>query len=734
MNHFTDKIKRLLKTFLTTCSNCFSLFFIAIYKAKGCFLFFIFACSFNSFSQSIDQKKIDSLKNVVENIKDEKLKISVLLELSRAHQSIKISESEKYSEMAYKLIKKNKLNSQLGNYWHVKAEEHLLKSDISKANDFIKKAENHFLKEKRYDKYIDAVIIESKIYLYSGDIKKSKACIKSLIQKHKNTKYQSEIANSYIMLAIAEASDSKLINAIDNLEKALLIFRKTNNRNGILECYGLISQFHISTQTYDKALIYAKKAMNEKSFEKSEQTLSSEHLTLAMIYYYSKKYLKASDEIDKSILKANNIGDELLNNKIIRYYVKINAALKNNDKLIKFCTTKLKHFDENSDMNFILYYGLSSSYFEKKQYDLSKKYNTLLLNLLQSEDKYAEAYINYDLSLYELFAKTESKLKNYSLAYLYQTKYTEMNDEFVKNQNISKVLELQEAFNSNQKDLALKDLTISEQKQKLEIVKQKNFNSRLFIFIVFIIVALSIVFIAFINNKKKNNLLHTKNKIISEKIAQVEEQKTALSKSLEERELLLKEIHHRVKNNLQVIMSLLNIQAKEGVNPNIEDFLEKAQSRVSSMSLIHQSLYENEQFDRINFEDYLTKLTRNLVRLFGVEFKHTSFKIDAKDIFLDIQTAIPLGLILNELLSNSFKHAFSNFDEALISIDIKKIDEKQFIMVFSDNGKGYSVENLTANSLGLELVKLLAKQLKGSIEKQNSNETSYTMYFKEIIN
>lgn len=696
----------------------FIIFFLSVYKGH---------------SQEKSSKRIDSLKIEVKKIKNEKLKLPVLLELATLYLDFKIAESKSYSDEALSIIQKNKLDSQLGDYWFLKAKELLLMSETIEALKMIKKAQIYFLKYKKYNKYLDAVITESKIFLYSDELQKSKECLKSSIKKYGNSKFQLEIANIYVMLGVCESSDNKLINSIACLEKALSIQKKINNKKGVYDCNSMISQFYIDTQTYDKALKYAKIVKNDTSFKKNNVALASEHLTFAMIYYYSKNYSKASTEIDKCLSLVNGVGNMLLYDKISRFYVKINAQLKNDDKLISFCNENLKKYNESSDINFILYYGLSSSYYNKKQYILSKKYNDLMFDLFKAEEKWIIEIINNDLNLYELFAKTEYALKNYSQAYLFQKKHAEYKDEYSTKQNLLKVLELQEAFDSKQKDLELKDLTISKQNQKLEIINQKNYSSKLLILIFSVLVAFSLALIGFFNNKKKNKQLNYKNNIISEKIMVVEEQKIKLSQSVAERDLLLKDIHHRVKNNLQIVMSLLNIQAKEGVNLNINDFVEKAQSRVSLMSLIHQSLYENEKFDSINFQNYLEKLTSSLISLFGLDSTNIRFEIKSNDIYLDIQTAIPLGLILNELLSNSFKHAFSNLDNALIIIKINKVDEKSYVLYYSDNGKGYLNNEIKGKSLGLELVNLLAKQMKGKIEKQNTKATQYTMHFMEKI-
>ncbi len=216
--------------------------------------------------------------------------------------------------------------------------------------------------------------------------------------------------------------------------------------------------------------------------------------------------------------------------------------------------------------------------------------------------------------------------------------------------------------------------------------------------------------------------------IIEERTSEILDQKNIIEKSLAERESLLKEIHHRVKNNLQIIASLLYLQSGKFENEDFKKVLEEGQGRVRSMALIHQKLYENEDLKSIPFGEYLQELLGEIKASFGAE--NVSLKIDADDIQFDVETAVPLGLIVNELATNAFKYAFEGLEEGTFSIMLKKQGD-QFQLEIADDGKGIpeEIDIRRTKSLGLRLVKMLSVQLEGEYEFETKNGTVFKMNF-----
>lgn len=207
-----------------------------------------------------------------------------------------------------------------------------------------------------------------------------------------------------------------------------------------------------------------------------------------------------------------------------------------------------------------------------------------------------------------------------------------------------------------------------------------------------------------------------------------------VKKSLLEKEMLLKEIHHRVKNNLMVISSLLSLQSRYIKDEVSKSIFKESQNRARSMALIHELLYRSTDLKRINFGDYIKTLTNELFRMYVTDPNRIKLNINVEDVMLDINTAIPLGLIVNELVSNSMKHAFPNDRKGKIDIEFK-LEDGIYSMIVSDNGVGfpkdYDLE--VSDSLGLRIVNSLTEQIDGQIELERTNGTRYIIKFKEEI-
>ncbi len=209
-----------------------------------------------------------------------------------------------------------------------------------------------------------------------------------------------------------------------------------------------------------------------------------------------------------------------------------------------------------------------------------------------------------------------------------------------------------------------------------------------------------------------------------------------LEKSLHEKEVLLREIHHRVKNNMQIISSLLNLQSQHVDEMETLNVLKESQGRVKSMAMIHENLYQSPSLTRIDFKDYIAKLTSNIFYTYGVQNHEIDLIFDVEDVEMNIDTAIPCGLIINELVTNSLKYAFppskTNY-KGIIKIELKHV-ESQFKLVILDNGIGIpsDINPENTKTLGLLLVTNLVNQMDGKLKINMSNGTEFTIIFKEL--
>ncbi len=204
-----------------------------------------------------------------------------------------------------------------------------------------------------------------------------------------------------------------------------------------------------------------------------------------------------------------------------------------------------------------------------------------------------------------------------------------------------------------------------------------------------------------------------------------------MKKSLKEKELLLQEIHHRVKNNLQIIVSLLKLQSRYIFDARDLEIFNKSRARVETMSLIHEKLYRSADLSNINMGNYLRDLTGHLFKAYGVGPEDINLVINSEDVNVGMDTAIPCGLILNELISNSLKHAFGSTQKGRIGINVS-VENGSINLNVCDNGiglpKDFDFEK--TDTLGLQLVSTLIKQLDGEISiKSSLIGTEYCNYF-----
>ncbi len=206
-----------------------------------------------------------------------------------------------------------------------------------------------------------------------------------------------------------------------------------------------------------------------------------------------------------------------------------------------------------------------------------------------------------------------------------------------------------------------------------------------------------------------------------------------ISRSLKEKEVLLKEIHHRVKNNLQIVSSLFYFQSKKITDPVTLEIFRDGQNRVKSMALIHEKLYQSGDLANIDFKEYVKKLSNFLFQSYGVNQSKFKLKNNVTNVQLNVNMAVPCGLIINELISNSFKHGFKGMESGEIRIDMEHDENNKLILKVSDNGKGMPKDlNIAeSDSLGLRLVNNLTIQLNGKVEFFNRNGTTVKITFED---
>jgi two-component sensor histidine kinase len=311
---------------------------------------------------------------------------------------------------------------------------------------------------------------------------------------------------------------------------------------------------------------------------------------------------------------------------------------------------------------------------------------------------------NFYLSqAYERLSRAYAKSHNYKEAIDAFAVYDSLKKEVFLENSEQRMALLRTEF-----DLAEKESMIQGMQERIN--KQSSTQTLISIIAGLLLVLLLVLYVTYENNKKKNILLEKQN---------------------QEKEFLLKEIHHRVKNNLGIVSSLLDLQADKIKDPKITSAIEESRNRVYSMSMIHQKLYQGKNLSSIGMKEYLVDLSQHILDSFGQEGS-IEYEYDLEDMELDVDSAIPVGLIVNELLTNSYKHAFPNSRKGVINITCKHISEDRILLEVADNGIGlleFDKEDDQGSGFGTQLIDLLIQQLDGSIMTVNGSGTRIRMEF-----
>lgn len=360
-------------------------------------------------------------------------------------------------------------------------------------------------------------------------------------------------------------------------------------------------------------------------------------------------------------------------------------------------------------------------YLQLKNYDEAQSLHLKSLNLAR-ELKNSEKIKLAGNALSTIYAIKG----NYKNAYEMSLLLKQVSDSLNKNEIRQKVLQTRLSYDS------LKQIERTKIHQKDILQKQSEIeNSKktmyLTIAALVLVLTLAITFYRGYNSTKKTNA------IIERQKKEAEEKNVIIENSLKEKEILLKEIHHRVKNNLQIISSLLNLQAKQVKDEETKKIMNEARMRIASMALIHQKIYQSGNLGSVDMQTYIEQMFQAVETTFNNNKKNISHYINTHEIILDIDTSIPLGLIINELLTNIYKYAFVNRNAGMIVVTLENKTETEMELKVSDNGIGLPADfnPETRGSLGLKLVKGLANQINGTVRFENKNGTHCLITFKK---
>lgn len=589
------------------------------------------------------------------------------------------------------------------------------------------------------------------------NIDSAQSLSKKLETKALKNKDTLALIEAYNYLGIISKRLHKNYQALDYLYKSLDLKKNISSSKSISNTLNSIGSTHHKNGDLDLALDLYLKAIKVIESEPFSIYQTAPHLNICRLYIDIQETEKAKTELIKTtFLISKNLDSTeipILENLWGMYYQNINqidsAKVHYNNSLIYNQKYGSKSSLANSFNNMAIIYfyenELEKSYLNfKYSYEIRKSCNDTtgqlasLCNLgdfqkeINNQDS-ALFYYKKGLSLAlekksnidirdfylgisninEARGNTTEALKNYKL-------YVDFHEKATKNKNIKRVEELEAKYQFEQQEKQInrtkknnKQLTTANHLIEKERKRAKNLNY-LFILLTILLVSTIIIisYILFKNNRLSKDL-----------------KETAISK--EEKITLIKEVHHRVKNNLQIITSLLRLQASTISDEKTVSHFVDCEQRIAAMALVHEKLYKSNNFSAINLSEYVDELIRNLIASYSSNFlviKDTSIELEE----LDLDTIIPVSLIINECVTNSFKHGYSSDNKNFtISCKIIKETNKTVKILIGDNGVGFP-ENFSLknnNSLGVELIDSLIEQIDGSVNIINQNGAYYEITF-----
>lgn len=496
--------------------------------------------------------------------------------------------------------------------------------------------------------------------------------------------------------------------------------------NGVdypLWSYNIQSRLYLQLQQYDKAISQLKSEITllYKNPKRDSLIIPSAYNDLGYYYHLKKDYINALSYYNKAIqtatkgLKTTNpfaYKSVLLSSKsnIANLHLDRNEYGKTISVINEDILPKIEN--KNTPIYIQSYLMLGEAYLKTNKFNETKS----IIETLEHICCFNE--VKLKIQLLELQSSYYEKKEDFETSLKYTSEIKHLKDSLlsVQNLNLLKSTELNYFIENKEKEVTAKNQII-EEKEKTNLI----------IIIIGLIALLTTSFFAFQNNRRKRLEIEKMNASISKKNEEIK-------LSLHEKELLLKEIHHRVKNNLQIISGILSLQNNSISDEKAKQILVDGQDRIQTIALLHKTMYQNENFNMVSFQTYSNELITYIKQANITANKNITIHQEIEDVQFNIDTAIPLSLIINEIITNCYKHAFENKTEGSISISIKKQTDDFYELIIEDNGNGLpenfnSFEN--SKSVGFDLIHGLCQQIDGEIEITSKNGTKITIQFKE---
>ncbi|GLR17456.1 sensor histidine kinase [Portibacter lacus] len=524
------------------------------------------------------------------------------------------------------------------------------------------------------------------------------------LEHYKLAGNQKKIADTYKNISIDYMNNNSYDNAEEVLFEAIAIFEELEDEQGLAGCYKNLSSMFRVLEEPEKSIKYANLAIpifvQELDYYNHSITLFNLIISHRLLKNYDDAY-EAADACIKMV--DEHVPSEVfIKSRAYSYRSEISKDKGDYDEMLSDAMEAWKIVEAKIGIEGAASYRTEIG----DAYRLKGDYKAALDHLLAGVIAIEKRGMDQIWDQYFHLADTYKNLGNYEKAYEYQEKSIAAKDKMINDKITNLESEAVIKYETGKKDQAL----LVQESQ----LKQKTIIQWLSIGAAAILAAF--LFVLYFNYRK--------NKVITAELA-IKNQ---------ENELLLKEIHHRVKNNLQTISSLLNMQSKSIDDSAAFDAIKESKNRVASMALIHQTLYQGENLASIEMRNYFTIMGEAIIDGFGEKAENVTLEVEMNEIELDVDEAIPIGLITNELITNSIKYAFPEKQKGVISISMKTLPDKSYQLVIADNGvSDGNIEEVKGTGFGSILINLLTAQLGGKLDVLKENGTSAIIQFPPQI-
>ena len=657
---------------------------------------------------SFSAKTADSSEIYIHRLTDKSLSISQRIKTYiKLHHLLELKDSksaQSYLEKGYELAKK--VNSYYGKAWYFKINAYtsLTRGEIQKGINQSKTAAYYFIKNQDTLNYLESNYQAAYGLIVTSKNMEAKKLLLSSIQQIESNSYYKQQGMIYSLLSHVE-SDHNLLKALSYLTQSYDACLKAKNYAGLYSVFTDFSAFYTNIEDYKKALNNSYKALYwvKKIKPVVDFDLATVYLNIASCYIQLHQYNQALYFIEKADIVANHINSNssLLKGKFNRAqcYYYLNELEKAEQLMNSISFTTLSVADQ-----FITVSLLSRIHFSRQEYSKISKYIIQANQLLAIEEGVSEhAKMNY----YSLCYKYYSHIKDYPKALESFNHFHTLKVQQLEHQKEYRLIRLQ--IKAMQRENKYAESQLNFQKAKVKLIQQSQKKERYyFIFgIIIMFIVLSFIIWSIFIYRKRNFQL-----------AQLNLQ---LSNLVDEKDILLKEVNHRVKNNFQLINSILSIQSRKNNRTNTE-FITQFSERIYAMSFIHDHLFQATKLDQIEALPFLTELLEKI----QLSTNRNDLKIEQTipyiQFSMSLNELIPLGLIINELAVNSYKHAFPGLKEGKIQLLIEQ--DKQWIEInYSDNGIGLPSDY--EKQTGFAIIEALLKKLKGTIEHITTQGTHF---------